>query len=87
MKKYDLVVKTGQTKNGKTIWKNVGAMLDGNNGPYIVLDQTFNPAGVQGQNGSIYVSLFEPKGKKADAFEPEFESQEPTFSSDEDLPF
>ena len=37
--------------------------MDGQNGPYILLDRTFNPAGVGGNDGreSIIVSMYEPK--------------------------
>ena len=66
-KKYDLVVKTGEYTDGqgqtKGRFKNVGVMMEGDNGPYILLDRTFNPAGVGGNEGreSIIVSLYEPK--------------------------
>lgn len=66
-KKYDLVVKTGEYTdrdgNSKARFKNVGVMMDGQNGPYILLDRTFNPAGVGGQDGreSIIISLYEPR--------------------------
>jgi hypothetical protein len=38
-------------------------MMEGDKGPYILLDRTFNPAGVGGNEGreSIIVSLYEPK--------------------------
>jgi hypothetical protein len=37
--------------------------MEGDKGPYILLDRTFNPAGVGGNEGreSIIVSLYEPK--------------------------
>ena len=66
-KKYDLVVKVGEYTDGqgqtKGRFKNVGVMMQGDNGPYILLDRTFNPAGVGGNDGreSIIISLFEPK--------------------------
>lgn len=66
-KKYDLVVKTGEYTDGqgqtKGRFKNVGVMMEGDNGPYLLLDRTFNPAGVGGNDGreSIIVSLYEPK--------------------------
>jgi len=66
-KKYDLVVKVGEYTDGqgqtKGRFKNVGIMMDGDNGPYILLDRTFNPAGVGGNEGreSILISLYEPK--------------------------
>ena len=66
-KKYDLVVKTGEYTDGqgqtKGRFKNVGVMMEGDNGPYLLLDRTFNPAGVGGNEGreSIIVSMYEPK--------------------------
>jgi hypothetical protein len=66
-KKYDLVVKVGEYTDGqgqtKGRFKNVGVMMEGDKGPYILLDRTFNPAGVGGNDGreSIIVSLYEPK--------------------------
>ena len=68
-KKYDLVVKVGEYTDGqgqtKGRFKNVGVMMEGQNGPYILLDRTFNPAGVGGNDGreSIIVSLYEPKAE------------------------
>ena len=68
-KKYDLVVKTGEytDSNGQTKgrFKNVGVIMDGQNGPYILLDRTFNPAGVPGQDNreSIIISMYEPRAE------------------------
>ena len=66
-KKYDLVVKTGeytdQSGATKGRFKNVGVVMEDRDGPYILLDRTFNPAGVPGQDGreSIIVSMYEPR--------------------------
>jgi hypothetical protein len=66
-KKYDLVVKVGEYTDGqgqtKGRFKNVGVVMDGQNGPYILLDRTFNPAGVGGNDNreSIIISMYEPK--------------------------
>lgn len=66
-KKYDLVVKVGEYTdregNTKARFKNVGVVMDGQNGPYILLERTFNPAGVSGQDGreSIIISMYEPR--------------------------
>ncbi len=71
-KKYDLVVKTGEYTdrdgNTKSRFKNVGVVMDGQNGPYILLDRTFNPAGVPGQDDreSIIVSMYEPRDNNGD---------------------
>ena len=66
MRKYDIVVKVGEN-NGKAIWKNVGVMMDGDRGPFLLIDRTFNPAGVPTRNAndsSVLCSLFEPKSDK-----------------------
>jgi hypothetical protein len=84
-KKYDLVVKVGEYTDNqgqtKGRFKNVGVMMEGDKGPYILLDRTFNPAGVGGNEGreSIIISLYEPKDSagqqqhsaaKADGYQP-----------------
>lgn len=66
-KKYDLAVKVSEytDRDGKTKgrYENVGAVLIGDNGPFITLKKTFNPAGVPTAEGkdSIIISCFEPK--------------------------
>lgn len=70
MKKYDVAVKTGSytNRNGETKnnWKNVGAVMQGDNGFYMILDRTFNPAGVPNPENkdTVILSLFEPKPKE-----------------------
>jgi hypothetical protein len=96
-KKYDLVVKVGEYTDNqgqtKGRFKNVGVMMEGDKGPYILLDRTFNPAGVGGNDGreSIIVSLYEPKqdgggqqahsSAKANAYQP------PARDLEDDVPF
>jgi hypothetical protein len=65
-KKYDLAVKVGSyEKNGETKnkYRNIGVVLDSGNGPYILLNRDFNPAGVpcDPDRESIIVSLFAPR--------------------------
>lgn len=64
-KKYNLAVKTGEFQNGSGETKNryqvIGAMIEGNNGPYLLIDKTFNPAGIQDGKSSVLISMFEPK--------------------------
>ena len=66
-KKYDLVVKTGeyQNNNGETKgrFQNVGAVMQGKDGPYIIMERTFNPAGLPNPDNrsSVIISLYEPK--------------------------
>lgn len=70
MKKYDLAVKVGTKSDGKSRFKNVGVMMEGENGPYILLDKTFNPAGVPGDRDSIIVSMFTPKEQNGQSSKP-----------------
>ena len=68
MKTHDLAVKVGEyEKDGKkkSKFENVGAIVDGQNGPYIILKKTFNPAGVTSDGENIFISMF-PVDKKDD---------------------
>lgn len=65
-KKYDVAAKTGTyMKDGqeKSRYETVGTIWEGDNGPYLVMKRTFNPAGVPFKDGSdsIFLSLFEPR--------------------------
>lgn len=66
-KTHDLSVKVGSYRdnqgNEKARYKTIGALMQGDRGPYVVLDRTFNPAGVPVEDGrdQIIVSCFEPK--------------------------
>ena len=85
-KKYDLAVKTGsytdRDGNEKGRYENIGAMMEGDKGPFLMLKRTFNPAGVNTDRDSILVSMFEPK---------ERERQEPARGShgeiEDEIPF
>ena len=63
----DLVVKTGsytdRDGNEKARFENIGRLMEGKDGPYLLLKRTFNPAGVPVQEGrdSIVVSIYEPR--------------------------
>lgn len=63
-KKYDLAVVTGTyQKDGETKkrYENIGVVMENDNGMYMLLKKTFNPAGIQDGKESIIVSMFEPK--------------------------
>ena len=83
--KYNLAVKVGgytdRDGNHKNKWQNVGVMLEGKYGPYILLNRFFNPAGVpcDPDDESIPISLFEPKNK------PQTGGKQSDY--DEDVPF
>jgi len=71
-KTYDLCVKTGEYTgrdgNQKANWLKVGALFhgEGDTGPYLLLDRTFNPAGLPNPDNrsNVLVSLFVPKQKE-----------------------
>jgi len=74
-KVYDLAVKLGE-KN----WLNVGAVLEKDDGGrFIILERSFNPAGVPNSDNksSLIISMFEPKQKDGDKSAP----------TDDDIPF
>lgn len=88
-KKYDVVAVVGSyiDNNGqeKKRYLNVGAILENDNGPYMLLNKTFNPAGLAEQGKeSIILSLFEPKQRQA---QPTQNNQGEQYSDDSDLPF
>lgn len=65
---YDLAVAVGsytdRQGNEKKRWKNIGSVIQTKDGGKVILiDRTFNPAGVPVENGrdQIMVSMFEPK--------------------------
>lgn len=64
-KLYDLAVKTGeyQNNNGETKarYENVGAVMRNDNGQFLMLKRTFNPAGVPGDRDTVLISMFEPR--------------------------
>ena len=69
---YDLAVRTGQymTRSGETKsqWLNIGAVMrNDKRESFILLNRSFNPAGVPVKDNSsqIIVSLFKPKGSRS----------------------
>lgn len=67
-KVYDICVKTGSYTNRdgetKNRYQNVGAVIQGDNGPFILLERWFNPAGVDTDRDSVLLSLFKPDRDK-----------------------
>lgn len=107
-KKYDLAVKIGSytDRNGdqKNRYKNIGAVMTGNDGgEFMLLDRTFNPAGVSVEPGrdSIMVSMFTPRDSnqqsehgeaKQDGYAPQQEYYKdkasfPSSDIDDEIPF
>ena len=66
-KQYDIAVKTGSYQDGqgqtKNRYQNIGSMMQGDNGPFLLLDPLINLAAVQREPGKdrVICSLFEPR--------------------------
>jgi hypothetical protein len=64
---YDLAVKTGSYQdnqgNNKNRYQNIGTVMEGDNGKFILLDPLINLAAVPREAGKdrIMVSMFEPR--------------------------
>jgi hypothetical protein len=95
-KKYDLCVVTGeyQNRDGETKkqYKNIGCIMQNDNGHYMILDRTFNPAGLPNPDdrSSILVSLFEPRDDSGQKPKPATASAQPAAPADDyvdDVPF
>lgn len=57
------VVGTYQDRDGneKKQYRNVGRLLRNDNGEFMVVDRTFNPAGMPGADSQVFLSLFNPR--------------------------
>ncbi len=81
----DLAVKTGEytDKNGekKSRYENVGSLWDGDNGKFITLKKTFNPAGLETAPGKdqIIISIFDLRDNNQQQAQPK--RQAPTQDS------
>lgn len=70
-KLYDAVVKVGSYTNSqgeqKNRYENVGSVMQGDSGQFLILKRTFNPAGVPNPDNkdSIIVSMFEPQNQQS----------------------
>jgi len=91
-KKYDLVVKVGSYQSGgesKNRYINIGVMMEKDDGStFILLERTFNPAGVPNPDNkeNFIVSMFEPKGSDSKPTQKPKEKQEQN-PLDQDVPF
>jgi len=91
-KTHDLAVKTGEYTNqyGETKgrWQNVGSLMRADDGGvFIILDRTFNPAGVVNPENrdSVMLSCFEPKERQQQRSAP-VPSDDP-FDDGDSIPF
>ena len=91
-KTYDLAVKTGsytdRNGNQKNRYENIGAVMEGDKGPFLMLKRTFNPAGVPTDRDSILVSMFDPsqRANGQQAQQPSGPQNQPPIEDDE-IPF
>lgn len=65
-KTHDIVAKVGEytDRQGQTKarYENVGALMQGDNGPFIMFKRTFNPAGMPNDGrDNVLLSCFEPR--------------------------
>lgn len=91
-KVYDIAVKTGtytdKDGNEKGRYQQVGAVIKGDNGSYMVLERWFNPAGIANPDNrsSVILSLFEPKDNQQQQSAPK-SAPAPSADYDDDVPF
>jgi hypothetical protein len=82
-----LVAVAGVKNNGETSWKQCGVVVEKEGKRFILLDRSFNPAGIPTRDGSdsIMVSMipytYPDKKQKSSEYDPEYE-----YNSD-DIPF
>jgi hypothetical protein len=88
-KLYDLSVKTGTYQKAgetKNRYQTIGAMFEGERGPFLFLESWFNPAGVPHEEGkSITVYCFEPRDGNESQAMTKGGQREPGW--DDDTPF
>lgn len=66
----DIAVKVGEYEDENGEWKgryeNVGSLMEGDDGEFLILKRTFNPAGVPNPDNrdSLIMSLFEPRERE-----------------------
>src|SRR3546814_3924730 len=67
-KLYDVVATVGsytdRSGNENRRYENVGVMMEGDKGPYLMLKRTFNLAGVPSARDTVLLSLYEPQDDK-----------------------
>ena len=91
-KKYDVVAKVGeyQDRSGETKprWQNVGAVVTTEKGFALLLNKTFNPAGLaQPDRESVMLNLFEPQARDGGQAQQPEQSAPPADDFDDDIPF
>lgn len=79
--KIGTYVKDGQQKNK---YAYIGAIIDGEYGPFMLLEKTFNPAGVDCEGSQIKVSMF---ACEEETKTPNVEPMKSFVEDDDDMPF
>ena len=90
-KKFDIVAKVGTYKDkqgqDKTLWKTLGAVIEGEKGPFIVIERSFNLAALADKgDGKAYLSLFEPKEQEARPSQSSAPARRPAAGGPDDEP-
>lgn len=91
-KTHDLSVVVGEYKdrdgNVKKRYQTIGALMEGDNGPFIMLSKWFNPAGIQDSRGgeSLLVSCFAPR-EQQQQYQQKPQPQQRQAQFDSDIPF
>jgi len=101
-KTHDIVCRVGEyqdrrTGETKSRWLNVGSLMRGDDGGvFMMLDRTFNPAGVPNPDGrsNLLLSCFVPKEQRqeggyqgGDGQQRQTQSSAPASSYDDEIPF
>ena len=102
-KTHDIVAKVGEYTdrqgNTKARYENVGALMQGDNGPFIMMKRTFNPAGLpQDGRDNALLSCFEPRddqqqgNRQQSARQSSYDAQRPSGAPaggafDDEVPF
>lgn len=69
-KTHDLVVTVREYQdrdgNTKREYQNIGALMESDKGPFVILERWFNPAGIANPDGrsGLMVSCFEPRQRE-----------------------
>lgn len=94
----DVVVKAGEYQDRnigetKARWKNVGTLMenDDDGSLFILLERTFNPAGVNSTRDTILLSCFDPKDRDGNSTgggsQQRQPSENPGAGVDDEVPF
>lgn len=91
-KLFDAVVKTGEYTNGqgetKGRYENIGSIMQGDSGMFMILKRTFNAAGVPNPDckDSVIVSFFEQQQQQNNQQGQQQNSQQGGFQSQQQAP-